>query len=336
MVERLGTTESHPTMGYPNTRTTSAAHSRGSGLNLEDRRHRLSSLKHNRYQPPSPEHTQQHKVVASRYIELPHLKESFLNKDLDETSVIHVKGSVDDGDDGLFMDCEELKRYMADGPIRFRTVTFIGAIFMLVASFIDYQEEKNYTYYGYDSMSPLFVGITIYVWIFGLFIASLEIRPFHMTVSIFHRFILRYFSILRFAWGRGCFYIFSGSLQFVTLSKCNMMAGGFMVCLGAISIVTGRVAGRKLKNMVKNIGSKNRLTELFSKHDKDRDGYLNVKEFQHFMRDADVHLSPDEFMNAFQAIDANNDRRITLKELKWWFATAKRETGIFGKDGDII
>ena len=74
---------------------------------------------------------------------------------------------MDDDDDSNFMVYEEVKRYMEDGPVRFRLVAFMGGIFMFAVSYTDYQEQKYNSYFGY-SISSLFVGIIIYVWISGL------------------------------------------------------------------------------------------------------------------------------------------------------------------------
>eukprot|EP01083_Nonionella_stella_P026464 72879_1 len=98
-------------------------------------------------------------------------------------------------------------------------------------------------------------------------------------VSIFHQFILRYISILAFAWGRGYFYLFI----FWELTICDtsdVQHDGKGVHDVPRCYLYHHVAGRKLKKMAKNIGSKNRLAELFSKHDKDRDRYLDVENFQ--------------------------------------------------------
>ncbi len=274
-----------------------------------------------------------------------------------KTTVIQAKrkfdddGSYDDDgydlDDDWFLDCHQIEQLLENGPLRFRFFVFLGSLFMLASSYLDYQAEAYYTAYGYGSMSPLFFLITIYVWVFATFIATMEILPFQMKISRFHRQILKYMNFMRYTWGRGFLYLFSGSLQLSLFTTYNMYSGGYMMLMGLISIMIGRIASRKLKVLVKKIGNNTNLMDDFSRCDQDRDGYLNIHEFRRFVKERmgtkkgkwrrrnNVTLTEDECIHAFQAIDKNHDRRLTFKELSGWYATAKYETRR-GGDGVLV
>ena len=303
--------------------------------NVEDKREQLSAIKRMQTikvkEPEVPEKSTKIRVVGDPDVDLLSVSEPFRNKETEKTAVISVHRKYDDGnDEGFALDCDEITRMLEDGPVKFRFLVLCGAVFMVLSSAFEYNQEKFYGYYG---ISPLFFIISLYVWIFGAFIITLEIMPFSMGVSEIHKLILDHLNILRFTWGRGFFYFFSGSLQFSLCTTMNMAAGGVMMVLGIASIMIGRAASKKLKTLVRKVGNKHNLREKFSMHDKDRDGRLSVYEFRNFVKDMDVRLNDNELTNAFIAIDRNNDRFITFTDLATWYAMAKYEVKT---DGVII
>ena len=308
--------------------------------NVEDKREQLSAIKRMQtlkvkaHKAPEiiPAGKPKIRIVGDPDADLMSVNEPFRNKKESQTTVISVNRNHydDDEDEGFALDCDEIRSMLEDGPIKFRFLVLCSAIFMVIASIFEYNQQKYYSYYG---VSPLFYIISLYVWIFGAFIISLEIMPFSMGVSSIHKMILEQMNILRFTWGRGFFYFFSGSLQFSLFTKWNMVAGGVMMIVGISSILIGRAASKKLKILVRRIGNKNNLKQLFARHDRDRDGYLSVYEFKNFVSDMDVGLNDDELTNAFLAIDRDNDRLITFTDLANWYASAKYEVKT---DGVII
>ena len=317
---------------------------------LEDRRDQLSAIKRNISMPsqspsssPSPvavrlkkqylpPETHKKRVVASADIDLRSINESFRNKDGNsgkKTAIIAVRHKYDEDNDALAFNCAELTKCLEDGPITFRILVLLGALFMLIGSLMDYNEQKGGSnYYRYSSnggISPLYFVISLYVWVFSIFIVTLEMKPFHMGISKGHQIILEYMQILRFTWGRGFFYFFSGSLQFSLFTRWNMIAGGTMMVLGMCCIIIGRMASSKLSILVRRIGNKNNLFEKFGKHDRDRDGCFDVHEFRTFVKEMGVNLTDDELVNAFMAIDRNSDRLMTFSDLAKWYTNAKFE-----------
>jgi hypothetical protein len=242
------------------------------------------------------------------------------------------KNSSGDKNAPLALDCTEITKLLENGPSKFRVLVLLGAISMVIANIVDYNQMQYSSYYG-SAVSALYFVISIYIWLFGAFIITLEMRPFKSGVFFIHKWILEQLSFLRFTWGRGFFYFFSGSLQVVLFTKWNMIAGSIMIVLGIALIILGQIASKKLKSLVKKIGTRNNLVDRFQWHDKDHDGYLNVREFRNFVREMKVKLNDDELTNAFIAFDSNSDRRITFQDLSNWYANAKYDVKT---DGVII
>ena len=96
-----------------------------------------------------------------------------------------------------------------------------------------------------------------------------------------------------------------------------------MICIGLASIAIGHIASTKVKKLVKKIGNQHNLGEIFSIHDKDRDGCLSVREFRNLVKDLNVNLSDEELNNTFVAIDGDNDRLITYEDMSTWFTNAR-------------
>eukprot|EP00555_Chaetoceros_dichaeta_P005271 CAMPEP_0198269204 /NCGR_PEP_ID=MMETSP1447-20131203/40438_1 /TAXON_ID=420782 /ORGANISM="Chaetoceros dichaeta, Strain CCMP1751" /LENGTH=250 /DNA_ID=CAMNT_0043960697 /DNA_START=114 /DNA_END=863 /DNA_ORIENTATION=- len=210
--------------------------------------------------------------------------------------------------------CVEYSDAMRDGPMPLRALAFFGGFSMITGSVVDIIEKENENY----GVPLLFLVVSIYTWFFGLFIITMEGRPFHLEVPHFHRVILNHFEILRFTWGRGLFYLFSGSIQFCLLTTWNMICGGYMILLGFLAIYVGRRAHKKMDVMCKNIANNDTIRTKFYAYDKDRDGFLNVQEFKEFTESMDIDLSYDDFVATFTVIDSDADKKISLKDFQKW------------------
>ncbi len=138
-------------------------------------------------------------IVYGANVNLQRIDEKFRTRSDDaRTTVITATRKYDDGDDLFAVDCDELTRMIEDGPLKFRIVVMIVALFMVVASLIDYNAQSSYNNYGGGGMTPMFLPISIYVWVFSAFIITLEIKPFRMGTSAFHKLVLDQMNILRF------------------------------------------------------------------------------------------------------------------------------------------
>jgi hypothetical protein len=237
-----------------------------------------------------------------------------------KTSVITVKKEISDyyDDDPLGSDFAEMCADIQNSPLNLRFFTCIIALFMVIASVIDYSDES---YYG--DVSMLYTFVSLYVWIFAIFLITLEISPFKQTPTEIHRELLKLLRVLRFSWGRGFLYIFSGVMQVLLLTSWNIVAGVAMMVAGMITICIGKKAQEKLKVFVRKMGSTDNIDNKFNKYDIDRDGFLNPEEFGSMISDMKINMSFDEFVSAFQAIDRNCDRLITREDLGIWWTKYK-------------
>ena len=170
--------------------------------------------------PSSPPRTQSVKIhnkkqakdkpklkVYGEDVELQHIDAKYMaarkNKGNTKFTVIQCERKYDDDDDFLCCNCfDYFKSLLEDGPIKFRYVIVAVALFTMVTSVIDYDLMRGQrNYYGYNrgnNVSPFVSLITSYVLIFGLFIISLEMYPFRMGMSVFHRTILQHVNVFRF------------------------------------------------------------------------------------------------------------------------------------------
>ena len=148
-----------------------------------------------------------------------------------------------------------------------------------------------------------------------------EFPPFHFSISIIHSTILKYARILRFTWGRGFLYLFSGSIQLSLMTIHNIVAGVILILLGLISIFLGRRASTNLSVMSKKISTKDELDKKFTIFDRDGDGLLNPREFSLFVKSLGINDMPfDDICHIFTSLDKNYDKKLSLKDIQvWWF-----------------
>lgn len=265
-------------------------------------------------------------MTKEQYYNLPDRKTTVTvhtkaNETAPKTKVITVRREITDRyyEDALGADLADFCIEMQNGPLSFRFLTCLGCIFMVVASLIDYSGAA--TYYG--EVSFLYSAVSLYVWIFALFVVTVEIIPFQQRPSELHIMVFNLFRLLRFSWGKALFYAFSGCLQMCLLTKWNVAAGGFMLLIAIIIVCIGRRAQSKLGKFVRKVGNRNNLDKLFFANDRDRDGYLNPEELGAMIAETNVQLTFDELVSVFCAIDKDFERLISREDLASWCSKYK-------------
>mmetsp|Transcript_25540 Transcript_25540/g.32170 ORF Transcript_25540/g.32170 Transcript_25540/m.32170 type:complete len:321 (-) Transcript_25540:589-1551(-) len=222
---------------------------------------------------------------------------------------------------GLRGDVHDLRYLVEEGPLSFRSFGFIGGFFMILASSLDFIEDRV----GGD-FTPMANLVTFYLWFCGFLIIQLEGRPFHFQIPFLYTIICEFFNFLRFVWGRGFFYFFTGCIQFFLFTKYNMVCGVYFMCLGVFSIVFGYRASVKLANLRNNISNKADIAFLFHSFDKDRDGFLNAEEFREMLMSLDQDLDYNDFVAAMSAVDAGNNQQVAYSDLEgWWESYTKTD-----------
>jgi Ca2+-binding EF-hand superfamily protein len=97
------------------------------------------------------------------------------------------------------------------------------------------------------------------------------------------------------------------------------IAGGVMMGIGVIAVITGSRANKNLATLRKSLSDDEFLWLEFLKHDKDRDGYLNPSEFAQFIWDLGLEFDDLYTLKAFTTIDTDHDQKIAYREfVRWW------------------
>uniref|UniRef100_A0A6U3Z5V8 Calmodulin n=1 Tax=Ditylum brightwellii TaxID=49249 RepID=A0A6U3Z5V8_9STRA len=209
----------------------------------------------------------------------------------------------------------KVKTMTEEGSLTFRVAAFLGGIFMVITSILDCIQ-------GILHLSVIHALIMFYVIIFSFIICILEGKGFlpAVLVDTLQEQMHDNAKFLRFVWGRGVLYFFAGSLQFSFMSFFNMISGGFMMFLGALSIMVGRSTARKLSAIFKSMPDETSLRSTFLAH-ASGDGKLGLEEFRRLSDSIGLELKPNELVAAFSTIDKGNDETLSYDEFKiWWFS----------------
>ena len=214
-----------------------------------------------------------------------------------------------------------VRKVAEDGPLSFRVLAFLGGVLMIVTSILSVLSDV----FTFSIMSSL---ISVYTFIFGLFILVLEGKMF-MPISAVGGYQQKLFSLvkcLQFVWGRGLLYIFAGTLQLSQMTFLNMVSGGYMCFIGFISLLVGKSSSSKLTQLRASISDEAVLRQKFKEHDKDADQALNLLEFQSFITDLGLEMDHNELVAAFGEIDSRDSGKVSLDEFKvWWSGSDSNE-----------
>jgi len=189
---------------------------------------------------------------------------------------------------------------------------------MILASTLDLIEDVG-------DFTAISNGITFYLWFSGLLSIQIESRPFHLQIPVVYSVICEILSPLRFLWGRGFFYFFSGCLQFFLFSKYNMICGSYFMLLGAFSITFGYRASVKLASLRNSISNKADIKFLFHSFDKDRDGFLNHEEFREMLLSLDQYLDFNDYVAALSTVDSDNNQQVSYNDLENWWSSYQQQ-----------
>lgn len=206
-----------------------------------------------------------------------------------------------------------IARTNSDGPVTFRMLGFIGGLAMVVSNGLTLQDRLFA--FEYSGFITGFYGI-----LFGLIICVLEgpcscVKWFSTNVRFYAKF-------LEYAWGRGAFYIFCGTIQVAHWNVLDWVVGGFMIVVGLIAISVGISTARNLRLVRYVLKDEAMLKQKWIEHDADKNGRLDIRELTSFIRDAGVDMTRNEVAAAFLALDKNFDDKITYDELfEWWIAS---------------
>ena len=214
-----------------------------------------------------------------------------------------------------YLKCQASKLYQLfqKGPVSFRVMAFLGGLGMIAAALYDF--ILNILIFSGAGLL-----ISVYTVVFGAGICALEGRMFSFPAS-WQRSIKFYFRILDYTWGRGLVYAFVGSLQMSQPNKINLLVGTYMITVGVVALISSAGAGQKLAELRISIDSQRSLKAYFTHFDKGGDGFLGENEFACLLGSLGVDVTYQELVACFNAIDKNDDERISYEEFNSWWAS---------------
>ncbi len=165
-----------------------------------------------------------------------------------------------------------------------------------------------------------FIITSFYIFTFGLFICALEGNAVWINIPVVHQFVRNNMRLLEMMWGRGLFYLFSGSLSYCLLSDYSVVCGIYMMCLGTATFIGGIFYNQNLEeknNLEPDIMD---LETKFALYDADQDGFLDENGFRDVVVSAEglIHWEDMDFEAEFSKIDQDGDERISFSDLQNW------------------
>jgi hypothetical protein len=155
-----------------------------------------------------------------------------------------------------------------------------------------------------------------YCLVFGLMVCLLEGRMWSCPTTPLPVLLVNA-NFLKYVWGRGSFYLFTGTMQCFKRSATDLVVGGFLCLIGLLLLIDGRHAAEKLSAV--SLPDRKALKEMFIANDGDNDGFLEYNEFGNLLKGLGVELTANELEVACSAVDQDGDEKISKQELfDWW------------------
>lgn len=224
---------------------------------------------------------------------------------------------------------QRYRQYAEEGFVSLSAMAFLGAIAIIFSSIHGFQEH------GLAGFSYSIAMITLISWFSASFIVVLEGRTFLLDLPPFHRFVSNYMKMLKFVWGRGLFYILTGSLHICLGSQYSTITGISLLTVGFLMFVTGVVLHFKLKKLTKPSREGNLTKHVFNFYDSNNDGFLSLDNF----RDLCVGLGIEGIVDVeseFDKLDADKDGLVTFIETRNWIRSINYTTKSILDNFEII
>lgn len=206
-----------------------------------------------------------------------------------------------------------------EGPTYVQMLAFLAALMALGSTLYPIVTEVSYP------TIPVII-CAFHTTILCVIIMIFELRAFGarnpMNVRARARTLLtRYLNILRLLWGRGCLYIFTGSMNITVYNTYTLYTGLALVALGCTAILVGAHASFNLERLKLSLTDHSFLWSKFEAADSDRDDLIGIAEFSNLVWSLGLEIDDAYTYRAFSQIDRDSDSRINFQEFKsWWIA----------------
>lgn len=167
----------------------------------------------------------------------------------------------------------------------------------------------------------------IYAFIFGVVFLVLESRQLQIPEAFLNR-LYKYALFVKFVWGRGCLYVFAGSMQLVQGGFLDIIVGGFVMFVGVVYVVVGHHTAKKLADLRQNLYSEDTLRAKFREADIEGNGSLTKEQFRTLTLGLGMDLSSSEAEAAFLHL-GHDTGFLTFEQFRSWWAN-------YDEDGNSI
>jgi hypothetical protein len=150
------------------------------------------------------------------------------------------------------------------------------------------------------------------------------------------RLIVRHFNLFKLVWGRGCLYVFAGTMAIALDMLWAFIPGSLLVLLGCFSMAMGSHALERLDTLRTSFVDDAYLEDKFQDVDLDRNGKISEYEFGSLVWTIGLELTEYQIAIAFQSIDTKKKGYISYQQFRgWWFRDPSSKQNIV-KPGNFL
>uniref|UniRef100_A0A7S4ATB9 EF-hand domain-containing protein n=1 Tax=Pseudo-nitzschia australis TaxID=44445 RepID=A0A7S4ATB9_9STRA len=224
------------------------------------------------------------------------------------------------------------KHASEEGPSFIQVLAFFAAIGAIITTMLPVVTIANF--WSIPVLICAFHTTMLCCVIIAFEMRSWGIRnPMSLRARI-RNLLVRYLNILRFVWGRGLLYIFTGSMNLtIYYYPYTYYSGGALIGLGTLGVLVGGHSASNLERLRLSLTDHSFLWSKFAEADSDGDNMVDISDFSNLIWSLGLELDDTYTYRAFTEIDKNFDSRISFREFeKWWIASQDGDETILSRD----
>ncbi|CAM9661752.1 unnamed protein product [Ascophyllum nodosum] len=215
---------------------------------------------------------------------------------------------------GQALKIKDTMNKLRNGSPSIKTLSYIAGGLLVTLGFFSF-------FIDFFTLHVVGAVVQLYMFVFGWAILVIEVRSKLLPAFIL-KTIRKYFAFITVVWGRGCFFIYVGTLALAEWSTLYIWVGIYLVVLGAGMIYWGLGANSALKGLVNEMKDPIFVESTFNKFDHNGNGMLEIEELGKLLESFGAELNPPQLEAAILLMDKNHDGAISLQEFQaWWDKT---------------